>query len=466
MTIRKIGKTKRRTRPRTSVEETPRSARSSEERLPGRSVSPAERTEVVDTGARASDEPGPPPARSSEDSPASGSVRPTKRTGAVDTGVPARFGRTPPPSRSSEDAPPSSNGPRPGRSPVLEDWVATSTVRVLGLVARQRSPELQLLDGAVAGLAQARQIGSREALSAARGVVQQLRAWRKAQGADRGQQSIRAEAIGQLETAVDGVFASYYVPRAAAMRRVPSEDHLPPERVWVHGTDAIGEILASGEVWGGTAAAKGGDDSARVVAARGQEEQAKVQPLHFFMARTEPDGVARTPGSAYIKGRQAGADKIAKETPLASWESAGRPLLGVIEFEYDVKDDVDHMGNSPSLGGVRIVSTPEPDAKGISALPLAELRPLAIRVASEEDAVRLIEFVRVNGRIQQFPAEIHVLAKPTPLPDNDLLTGNPSRTAAARTLCTDSGDFHRLMTEEPAAWKIYRTAAVLAALPG
>jgi hypothetical protein len=151
-------------------------------------------------------------------------------------------------------------------------------------------------------------------------------------------------------------------------------------RVWLHGSDAVAEILASGEVLGGSAALKNVGTEAHAHLG----EDAADQEMHFFMVRTDSGGAAPSPGMT-LKARQNADRKVRNNTPLPSWDRSGRPLLSVIEFEYDEASD-------DTQDGVRRVET-RTGAAGRSSLPLSELHPVAIRVTDEEDAVRILDYV-------------------------------------------------------------------------
>jgi hypothetical protein len=218
-------------------------------------------------------------------------------------------------------------------------------------------------------------------------------------------------------------------------------------RVWIHGTDVIAEILASGKVWGGTAALKiiGTDEDQRsAVAAEGQKQ-------HFFVAITEDDGVPPQPGNAFTKGRQAADSKIRSNTPPPSWVHAGRPLMGIIEFKADPTKEY-------KLGEVKAVPTVYDEKLKRSTLPLAELQPVGIRMISEGDVVRMLDYIHATDktRLQALPPVIRVLAK------TDWQGGD---TSVCRAMLGDSGDYKRLVAEaDPNAWRVYDTETVIRAL--
>lgn len=332
------------------------------------------------------------------------------------------------------------------RIEAIEDWVRISTVKsVVPGLSMPRSPALQEVDRAVADLAEVYRGDERQAFAAAQAVAQRLRDWRATKAP--GHVSIREGAVARLQEALRSIIDRFYDRQAEEMRQVPPIPGGSLQRVWLHGTDAIAEILASGQVWGGTAALKniGSDEAERAAVAEQRQGQ------HFFMALTQGKGTTPSPGNAFVKGRQAADAKIRQGNHLPSWMRGGRPLMGVIEFPVDPQQDLVE-------GAIRSMSTVAHEDANRSILPLAELRPGGIRMINEGDVVRMLDYVAATDRaqLQSLPPVIRVLTAPH---------WNGGDTDAWLELLRDTGDYKRLMTEaEPQAWTMYETAAVLHAL--
>ena len=227
---------------------------------------------------------------------------------------------------------------------VLDTWVDQSTVKRMG-IEKPRSQQLRQVDDAVTNLARTYQQGDERAvLHAALSVREQLENWESTKSSEH--VSKRDHAVTELRNTTQRIVDTFYSKLAQKMKSVPSSEGLSG-RSWVHGTDAMAEILATGDVYGGTAALKllGTDKNQREVVGASREAEGSTriergQEQHFYMALTESDGTTEKPGNAYIKGRQA-ADSKLRRGPLEhlpSWKHGLRPLMGVLEMQASTED--------------------------------------------------------------------------------------------------------------------------------
>lgn len=345
-------------------------------------------------------------------------------------------------------------------SQVLDNWVSQSTTKFMGII-KPRSQELRSVDLAVERLAQAhkQRDGSTE-LRAALNVQQQVEKWEESGSSE--QVSKRDRAVTQLKETTQRIIDHFYGHLEHKMQEVSASEGLSG-RSWIHGTDAIAEIMVTGNVYGGTAALKllGTDDRQREVigtsrsSSEGSTRIERGQEQHFYMALTERDGTLENAGNAYIKGRQA-ADKRLRQGPqsyLPSWKYGTRPLMGVIECPSSIEDD-DLFDNEK----IRSIRTDVMNPEHRSTLPLSELRPIGMRMVNEGDAVRMFEYVAHTNKNQlsQLPPKISVLR------DTSWKGGGIEE---SKSLLRDSGDYARLMlTRDPSQWRTYNTQDVLQAL--
>ncbi|GCF09841.1 emp24/gp25L/p24 family protein [Dictyobacter arantiisoli] len=345
---------------------------------------------------------------------------------------------------------------RQEESQLLKNWVSTSTVKVKFLrVDKPRSEALQGVDKTVASLAVAYEgRDDRSKFNAALDIRDQLEHWRETKQPEH--ISEREDAVTQLEHVVQSVIDNFYRPMEQRMRALPASSENTFERVWIHGTDAIGEIMESGEIWGGTAALKIlGRDNRQREAVAGQIAFDQAQEQHFFMALTEENGATASPGNAFTKGRQAADHKIREgsQSYLHSWKYADRPLMGVIEFPSH-QEDADPQESET----IRAIRTNESSEDYRSTLPLHDLNPIGIRMVNEGDVVRMLSYIHDTNKEQlsQLPQTIKVLR------NSSWNGGSPNEWSA---LLGEKGDYKRLMTENnPSRWSVYRTNDVLRAL--
>lgn len=220
-------------------------------------------------------------------------------------------------------------------------------------------------------------------------------------------------------------------------------------KTWVHGTDAIGEILSSREVWGGHAGIKvlGGDASGGV--------EDKSQTHHFFVAQTGEKGISDRPGNAFTKARQNAANKLQNNIELGSWKAAGYPLLGVLEFSSNLNSSLD--GNTfqekgEGIGGINTFM----NEKGKYTQKLeGAMKPQALRLMNEHDMVNLALFLKASHEsedLEQFlPIQIRVLNG-----DNAKASDNINK-----FLKSDNGFRSLFTTDMESGWKTYNTQDVL-----
>ncbi len=297
---------------------------------------------------------------------------------------------------------------------VLDKWEAISTVKyslLLKKVETRRSDELKQVDAAVAELRSVYQQGKSEVepqqlesegkskqaeskdkskqaeskvepqlserrieLHAALNVQRQVENWEASGSPEKA--SKRDDAFTQLKGAIGSIVDNFYSKSEQKMRSASSSDGLSG-RVRIHGTDAIADILSTGEVYGGTAALKllGTDGNQRKDVGLSQGEGgARAQVQHFYMAVTNDNGVNSKPGNAFVKGRQAAESKL-REGPqghLPSWKHGMRPLMGVIEFGSP-PDDTDLVEDGEKI---RSIQTEEINRDHRSTLPIKDLNPV------------------------------------------------------------------------------------------
>lgn len=234
--------------------------------------------------------------------------------------------------------------------------------------------------------------------------------------------------------------------------KLPAQTNTNMAKTWVHGTDAIAEILSSREVWGGHAGIKvlGGD------ASNGVED--KSQPHHFFVAQTGDKGISDKPGNAYTKARQNAANKLQNNIELGSWKAAGYPLLGVLEFSSNLDSSLD--GNTfeekgEGIGGINTFM----NEKGKYTQKLeGAMKPQALRLMNEQDMVNLALFLKANHEsedLEQFlPIQIRVLNG-----DNAKASDNVNQ-----FLKSDNGFRSLFTTDMDSGWKTYNTGDVLSVI--
>lgn len=356
-----------------------------------------------------------------------------------------------------------SGEPRGAESQVLSNWVRSSTVKFLG-IDKPRSPQLQHVDQAVTDLARVYQQGDgRAELHAALNVQQHLEKWEESGSSER--ISKRDNAATQLKLTTQRIIDDIYEKLEQKMQSVPSSEGLSG-RSWIHGTDAIADIMASGDVYGGTAAFKllGTDDRQREVIGSSRNNEGsdtgntrieRGQEQHFFQALTELDGTTSTPGNAFVKGRQAADSKIRQgpQSHLPSWKYGTRPLMGVIECS--ASPDASDLQDEGKIRAIRVAAI---NSEHRATLSLRELQPTGMRMVNEGDAVRMFEYVAATNKEQlsQLPPQISVLK------DSSWRGGGLNESI---NLLKDSGDYRRLMVEgDPSRWRTYNTKDVLKTL--
>lgn len=366
--------------------------------------------------------------------------------------------------RTEED--PSLTVPAVNSGSVLTNWLKDSTLKNVFGSEKRRSKELQELDASVASLNRLRDDPNKntqylDRIAAAYEVIDRIEPWRRRREGTREREtavsSLHKAAIEEITTLTDILIRKDREAndRAQIMKDLPPLEDEQLSKSYVHGTDAIADILLDGAVRGGTAATKvtGGTDGLR--------EQS--QELHFFASETDESGRTIRDGQGYSKAKQnadskfgGGGSKLNQDKWLPSWRHAGRPIVGFLEFgqEIGTKDGTIKSGEND----IKIITPPLTQGVSFSTIPLQEMGPKAIRMINEDDVVRMLAFLAENSTDSskpKLPPLIRVLQQST-------WKGASNRDEFTK-FANKGGDFHNLATGK-VGYRTYDTQQVLSIL--